>query len=272
MLSSGGALLATPQLGAVPALQAPAGPTVPSAPRLGTAVASGPAPMAGAIPRRLALPTLQVDAPIVPVGLLPSGGLGGPPHPHVLGWWPDGARPATRHGSVVIDGHVDTARRPRCPVPPPRAAPRGSARAQHRAGVAALRDCCAAQLPQGPPIGRGVRLQRATPSGPYHLRRRVQPQPSVAEALWMPVGTALGTPSSTSELCARLPTALTSNSAHSERPSYDWRCSAIRMVGTCAGRAGISLLFASASLPRFQRQRLHPPGLTVYGFGEHKHP
>lgn len=102
-------LPATPQFGTVPALQAPAGPTVPSAPRLGTAVVPGPGPMAGAIPRRLALPRLRVDAPIVPVGLLPGGGLGVPPNPRLLGWWQDGARPATRHGTVVIDGHVDTA-------------------------------------------------------------------------------------------------------------------------------------------------------------------
>jgi sortase (surface protein transpeptidase) len=32
-----------------------------------------------------------------------------PDDPHVLGWWQGSARPGSRQGSVVIDGHVDTA-------------------------------------------------------------------------------------------------------------------------------------------------------------------
>jgi hypothetical protein len=59
------------------------------------------------IPRHLALPSLQVDAPIVPVGVLPGGSLTVPDDPDVLCWWRGGARPDSAQGSVVIDGHVD---------------------------------------------------------------------------------------------------------------------------------------------------------------------
>jgi hypothetical protein len=97
---------ATPQLGTVPAVQTPAGPTAQPASQFGTA--AGPA-LAGAIPRRLAVPSLHVDAPIVPVGVLPSGALAVPDNPRVLGWWQGGARPASGLGSIVIAGHVDTA-------------------------------------------------------------------------------------------------------------------------------------------------------------------
>lgn len=95
--------LTTPQLGTVPAVQAPGGPAVPQPE---TTVSN---PMTGAIPRRLALPSLHVDAPIVPVGVQPSGVLAVPDNPQVLGWWQGGARPAGGLGSIVIDGHVDTA-------------------------------------------------------------------------------------------------------------------------------------------------------------------
>lgn len=83
---------AAPQLGTVPAVQTPAGPTA----------------MAGASPRRLAVPSLHVDAPIVPVGVLPTGALAVPDDPQVLGWWQGGARPASGLGGIVLDGHVDT--------------------------------------------------------------------------------------------------------------------------------------------------------------------
>jgi hypothetical protein len=52
---------------------------------------------------------VQVDAPIVPVGLQLGRDLTVPDDPHVLGWWQGAARPGSRQGSVVIDGHVDTA-------------------------------------------------------------------------------------------------------------------------------------------------------------------
>ena len=102
---------ATPQIGTVPAVQTPAnaGPTVQPQPRPETPVLLVPAALAGAIPRHLALPSLQVDAPIVPVGLQPGGDLAVPDDPHVLGWWQREARPDSRQGTIVIDGHVDTA-------------------------------------------------------------------------------------------------------------------------------------------------------------------
>jgi hypothetical protein len=100
-----------PQIGTVPAVQTPATvdltsqlPLRPETPAL-----LGPTALTGPIPRHLALPSLQVNAPIVPVGLQPGGDLTVPDDPHVLGWWQGGARPGSRQGSVVIDGHVDTA-------------------------------------------------------------------------------------------------------------------------------------------------------------------
>jgi Sortase domain len=99
---------ATPQVGRVPAVQAAAGtaPAVRVAPRFGT---RPPTAMAGETPQRLALPSLRVDAPITPVATLPGGSLAVPGNPDVLGWWQGGARPGTGQGTVVIDGHVDTA-------------------------------------------------------------------------------------------------------------------------------------------------------------------
>lgn len=59
-------------------------------------------------PTRLQVPALGVDAPVIPVTVEPDGGLAVPDDPAVTGWWHAGARPGSRRGTVVIDGHVDT--------------------------------------------------------------------------------------------------------------------------------------------------------------------
>jgi len=61
-------------------------------------------------PLRLALPSLEVNAPVVPVDVGPGAALQVPEDPDVLGWWQGGTRPGSAQGTVVIDGHVDTAR------------------------------------------------------------------------------------------------------------------------------------------------------------------
>ena len=101
----------TPQIGTVPVVQAPASASLTVQPqrRPETPLQLGPAAVTGATPRRLALPSLGVDVPIVPVAVQAGGGLTVPDDPHVLGWWHGGARPDSGQGSVVIDGHVDTA-------------------------------------------------------------------------------------------------------------------------------------------------------------------
>lgn len=100
-----------PQIGTVPSVQTPVGngAWIHPAPRVGTPPRHGTPVPAGKVPRRLALPSLHVEAPIVPVRTLPGGGLAVPDDPHMLGWWQAGARPGSGQGSVVIDGHVDTA-------------------------------------------------------------------------------------------------------------------------------------------------------------------
>lgn len=95
-------------VGTVPAVRTPAR-ADPAGPNPEAPVQLAPTAIAGEIPQRLALPALQMDAPIVPVGVLPGGGLVVPDNPHVLGWWQAGAHPGSGQGTVVIDGHVDTA-------------------------------------------------------------------------------------------------------------------------------------------------------------------
>lgn len=60
-------------------------------------------------PVRLAFPRLAIDAPVLPVSVGVDGLLGVPDHPRQLGWWIRSGRPGMPSGSVVIDGHVDSA-------------------------------------------------------------------------------------------------------------------------------------------------------------------
>lgn len=59
-------------------------------------------------PVRVHLPTLGVDAPVVPVDVRTDGALSVPDDPSVVGWWRAGSRPGEPTGSVVLDGHVDS--------------------------------------------------------------------------------------------------------------------------------------------------------------------
>lgn len=74
--------------------------------RLGPAVPIAPAVTT---PVRIALPTLGVVAPIVPVAVDHRGALGVPEDPHVVGWWASGGKLTDPGGALVLDGHVDTA-------------------------------------------------------------------------------------------------------------------------------------------------------------------
>lgn len=66
-------------------------------------------PLKLAAPVRLELPDLGLSARIAPVGVDADGALTVPANPDVVGWWRSGARPGEARGSVVIDGHVDSA-------------------------------------------------------------------------------------------------------------------------------------------------------------------
>ncbi len=61
-----------------------------------------------AVPVRLVAAGVQLAAPIRPVGVT-AGALAVPDDVHTLGWWRDGAPAGSRQGTVVIDGHVDSA-------------------------------------------------------------------------------------------------------------------------------------------------------------------
>lgn len=57
------------------------------------------------------MPSLQLSAGIVAVDVASDGSLDVPDDPKVLGWWRSGALPGGERGSIVIDGHVDSADR-----------------------------------------------------------------------------------------------------------------------------------------------------------------
>jgi hypothetical protein len=58
-------------------------------------------------PSRLSMPSINVDAEVVPVSA-PDGVLEVPPDPRVVGWWSGGAQPGDQEGSVVLDVHLDS--------------------------------------------------------------------------------------------------------------------------------------------------------------------
>ncbi|MEO6702362.1 MAG: class F sortase [Jatrophihabitantaceae bacterium] len=104
-----------PNRGAVPPATWPASRVVVQPSSAGTsghqpAALATSRPQPPAVPVRIQVPSLGIDAPVIGVSIQPDGGLAVPNSPQVLGWWRSGAAPGTGRGTVVIDGHVDTAR------------------------------------------------------------------------------------------------------------------------------------------------------------------
>lgn len=71
---------------------------------------SGPGPTSSSetgsrLPERIVVPTLSVNAPVVPITA--SGGTLLPPSsPSMIGWWSDGARPGAQTGTAILTGHT----------------------------------------------------------------------------------------------------------------------------------------------------------------------
>ena len=62
--------------------------------------------MAAAAPVRLVVPSLRIDAPVVPVPLSSDAVLDPPRDPEQVGWWDRSARPGDGQGTTVITGHT----------------------------------------------------------------------------------------------------------------------------------------------------------------------
>lgn len=62
-----------------------------------------------ATPVRVSIPSLHEAAPVTPVSLNPTNSLVVPSDPRVIGWWQASALAGSRIGTIVLDGHVDTA-------------------------------------------------------------------------------------------------------------------------------------------------------------------
>ena len=88
-----------------PVTAAPVVPVGPSA--AGPASSYTAAPF---VPARVRVPRIGIDAPVVPVTVRPDGLLAVPADVRTVGWWSAGAPAAAPSGTVVLAGHVDSAR------------------------------------------------------------------------------------------------------------------------------------------------------------------
>ncbi|MGR6968773.1 class F sortase [Streptomyces cynarae] len=93
-----------PAKAAAPAPDAPSGSgSVP-----GSSVSETPDPLPYSAVERVRIPALQIDAPVIPVGLDTSGWVAAPPpeDPNLAGWFTGAVSPGEK-GTAVIVGHVD---------------------------------------------------------------------------------------------------------------------------------------------------------------------
>lgn len=70
-------------------------------------------PLPYAMPERVRIPSIQVDAPMIPVGLDADGWIGAPPpeDPNLGGWFTGSVSPGEK-GTAVVVGHVDNSQGP----------------------------------------------------------------------------------------------------------------------------------------------------------------
>jgi hypothetical protein len=75
--------------------------------------ASAVQPLPYALPDRVRIPTIRVDAPVLPVGLDSDGWVAAPPpeDPNLAGWFTGGVSPGEK-GTAVVVGHVDNKQGP----------------------------------------------------------------------------------------------------------------------------------------------------------------
>lgn len=59
-----------------------------------------------AAPVRLVVPSLHVDAPIIPIDISANATLDPPSNPSEVGWWKGSAKPGSLTGQTVITGHT----------------------------------------------------------------------------------------------------------------------------------------------------------------------
>ncbi|MER5882361.1 class F sortase [Streptomyces sp. NPDC001941] len=93
----------------------------PPVPSSAEAFAAGPqrhtapaaAPLGPSAPVRMRIPAIEVDAPVMRLGLGADGSLDVPPagNRNMAGWYKDGTPPGAR-GTAIVAGHVDNAQGP----------------------------------------------------------------------------------------------------------------------------------------------------------------
>lgn len=81
--------------------------------RVPGALPSAAAPLDFSAPERVRIPAIQVDAPVMAVGLDPDGWVAAPPpeDPNLAGWFTGAVTPGEK-GTAVVVGHVDNTRGP----------------------------------------------------------------------------------------------------------------------------------------------------------------
>ncbi|MEV5884285.1 class F sortase [Streptomyces sp. NPDC052020] len=79
----------------------------------GASAAPAPRPLPYSAPDRVRIPAIQVDAPMMPVGLDADGWVGAPPpeDPNLAGWFTGAVSPGEK-GTAVVVGHVDNEQGP----------------------------------------------------------------------------------------------------------------------------------------------------------------
>ena len=72
-----------------------------------------PDPLPYSVPDRVRIPSIRVDAPVMPVGLDLDGWIGAPPpeDPNLAGWFTGAVTPGEK-GTAVVVGHVDNQQGP----------------------------------------------------------------------------------------------------------------------------------------------------------------
>ncbi|MFJ4681740.1 class F sortase [Streptomyces sp. NPDC091377] len=79
----------------------------------GTTFGKAVSPLPYALPERVRIPAIQVDAPMMAVGLDAAGWVDAPPpeDPNLAGWFTGAVSPGEK-GTAVVVGHVDNSRGP----------------------------------------------------------------------------------------------------------------------------------------------------------------